>query len=84
MKEYQPPEYNEAVMCPDCGERSDVLSGYGLIGGGTGPYTMCSNCGMIVTKSFDEGNKEPEIIDGEFSDAQRPAISEDKATDDNK
>jgi len=61
-KEYQPPEFNEAVLCPDCGESSDTMSGYGVIGGGSGPYTMCSRCGIVVTKSFEEPG-DPRVID---------------------
>jgi hypothetical protein len=57
------PEYNEAVMCPMCEEQSDVLTEmYGIIGGGAGPYTMCSICGLIITKSFDE-DKKSDVID---------------------
>ena len=57
-REYDPPEYNVAIMCPDCGEKSDVMELYGIIGGGLGPYTMCDRCGMIVTKSFDSHGEE--------------------------
>jgi hypothetical protein len=82
-KEYKAPEYNEAVMCPDCMERSDVIVGlYGLFGGGEGPYTMCADCGLIVTKSFAcDSHEKPEPIDVEFSevkDAQRNTIEKDK------
>ena len=65
MPRYDPdnlPEYNEALMCPDCQEKSDVIVGlYGLFGGGIGPYTMCGDCGKIVSKSFE--SHEPNIID---------------------
>jgi len=60
-REYEVPEYNEAIMCPECGEKSDVITGlYGLFGGGLGPYTCCEKCGMIVTKSYDGGKDAPE------------------------
>jgi uncharacterized Zn finger protein len=68
---YEPPEYNEAIMCPECGEKSEVLTGlYGLFGGGIGPYTMCAHCGQIVTKSFDS-HEEEKPIDGEFTDVTK-------------
>ena len=60
MREREIPEYNEAIMCPECGEHSDVLSGYGLVGGGIGPYTTCGRCGILVSKSQDpEAKVEP-------------------------
>jgi len=73
---YEPPEYNEAVMCPNCGDKSDVLCNlHGMIGGGEGRYTMCAECGCIVTKSFDDGYN-PKEIEGEVVNAQ---ITSDKA-----
>lgn len=69
---YQPPPYNEAVMCPNCGEDADVLTGmHGIIGGGSGPYTCCELCGLVITKSFDDGQEaDPTIIEGEFTNVE--------------
>jgi hypothetical protein len=84
MARYNPdelPEYNEALMCPDCQEKSDVIIGlYGLFGGGIGPYTMCADCGKIVSKSCESHEQNP-IIDAEFSevkDGERGTIEKDK------
>ena len=77
-KEREIPEYNEAVMCPTCGELGNVISGYGLIGGGCGPYTMCDRCGDLLTKSQDEEAKiEPlPIIDTEATEVKH--VEDDK------
>ena len=52
------PEYDEEVTCknPECIHvEASVLTGlYGAFGGGLGPYTMCENCGEVLTKSEDE------------------------------
>lgn len=75
---YIPPEYNEAVMCPNCGEDSDILVDmWGIIGGGNGRYTCCATCGLVVTKTFSD-EAEPDIIEGEFTDGQRGEIEKDK------
>ena len=52
------PEYDETVTChfTQCREiEAGVLTGlYGMVGGGgMGAYTMCENCGLVLTKSFD-------------------------------
>lgn len=48
------PEFDEALNCPECGDKANVLSGHGIIGGGIGPYTMCEHCGFLISKSQDE------------------------------
>lgn len=52
------PEYDEMVECanPACihAGKTEALTGlYGMTGGGIGPYTVCVNCGEILTKSQD-------------------------------
>lgn len=80
-KEYIPPNYNEAVMCPKCGENSEVLVGfYGILGGGLGPYTCCADCGIIVTKSF-ESHENQEIIEAEFTEIKHVEKDKDRPTD---
>lgn len=38
-----------------CGEHphAQVVQGFGLAGGGMGPYTSCAECGKILSKSDD-------------------------------
>ncbi len=38
--------------CPKC-LSTDLEMGYGLAGGGIGPYSYCSKCGTVVNKSQD-------------------------------
>jgi hypothetical protein len=77
VKEYAPPPYNMAVMCPECGEKSEVSDGFGLLGGGYGPYTTCDRCGMIVTKTdMSDVEGTPPVIDTtatEVDDGQQGA-----------
>ena len=51
-------EYDETVECdnPLCvyGKATVVTGLHGVIGGGLGPYTTCSLCGTVLTKSFDK------------------------------
>ena len=48
------PEIPQAERCPD---HPDVEpeTGFGLAGGGYGPYTVCRICGRMLSKSQDEG-----------------------------
>lgn len=46
------PEFDESLSCPHCGS-NDKHTGYGMIGGGIGPYTLCANCGVLISKSQD-------------------------------
>ena len=69
--EQEIPEYNEALMCPDCQEKSEVIVGlHGMFGGGMGPYTMCADCGKIVSKTCDSHVTDDDIIDAEFSEVK--------------
>lgn len=38
--------------CPRCG--GTPVLGYGLAGGGIGPYLVCPGCALIVAKDEDE------------------------------
>lgn len=40
--------------CPKCGTK-DLEAGFGLAGGGFGPYMYCGQCGVVVSKSQDTG-----------------------------
>jgi hypothetical protein len=65
------PDYDEFVTCqrPDClhEEAQPVTGLHGMLGGGMGPYTVCSKCGDLLTKSQDtelsESHKPVEIKD---------------------
>jgi len=46
------PEYDEKLKCIEH-PHGVVLTGYGLIGGGIGPYTFCQSCGYVISKSLD-------------------------------
>jgi len=35
----------ERTECPECG--GEITPGYGLAGGGMGPYQLCLDCGWI-------------------------------------
>jgi hypothetical protein len=52
------PEYDEFVECtnPECVHvKAKPMTGlHGMLGGGMGPYTVCSNCGILLTKSQDK------------------------------
>ena len=39
---------SEDSRCPNCG--GEMTFGYGFAGGGLGPYTICLDCGGIITK----------------------------------
>jgi hypothetical protein len=55
MAEKRPelPEYDQDAPCPHCGGKT--VTGFGLGGGGFGPYTYCEACEKIVSKStYDE------------------------------
>ena len=72
MNDYQEiPEYDEDIKCtnPLCvHSAAEVIAGlYGLFGGGgPGSYTMCENCGAVLSKTCDthtrgEENESTEI-----------------------
>lgn len=35
----------DGVRCPECGD--ELLPGFGLLGGGYGPYVVCSVCPFV-------------------------------------
>jgi hypothetical protein len=45
-------EYSPHEKCPHCGGLTK--NGFGLAGGGYGPYTYCEKCEVITSKSADE------------------------------
>lgn len=44
--------FSEGERCPHCGGPTQV--GFGLAGGGYGPYTYCDACEVVTSKSADE------------------------------
>lgn len=53
------PEYDETVVCenPACKhiEAPAITGLYGIVGGGgLGVYSVCENCGLVLTKTLDE------------------------------
>lgn len=46
------PEYDEQLRCPNH-QITPTMRGYGIAGGGIGPYTVCRRCGRVVSKSED-------------------------------
>lgn len=45
-------EFDPDSACPSCGGQTEV--GFGLAGGGYGPYTFCSECKVVTSKSSDD------------------------------
>jgi hypothetical protein len=76
MRNTDVPEYDETVECtnPLCVHAgAEPMTGlHGMLGGGMGPYTVCSMCGQLLTKSQDSellcDSHEVEIKDGNESD----------------
>jgi hypothetical protein len=49
------PQYDPRLLCVACGDKTKIVEGFGVFGGGgVGPYTLCDNCGHIITKSHEE------------------------------
>lgn len=42
----------QSDRCPKC-LSTNLEMGFGLAGGGFGPYTYCTSCGVVVSKSQD-------------------------------
>lgn len=42
----------QSDRCPKC-LSTNLEMGYGLAGGGMGPYSYCPTCGIVVNKSQD-------------------------------
>lgn len=70
------PEYDEDVTCenPECQHvQAEVIGGlHGVFGGGgPGTYTMCENCGAVLTKSCDtHKDDEDELTEIKTTDVQ--------------
>lgn len=45
------PEFDENLLCPDC--NALTTEGFGLAGGGYGVYTVCIECGNVVSKTVE-------------------------------
>jgi hypothetical protein len=82
------PEYDEFVECtnPECVylKAKPVTGLHGMSGGGMGPYTVCGNCGIVLTKSQDseilcESHESTEIKDG--SKDESTSDVQDRGTD---
>lgn len=41
-------------ICPRCGQHDQAEEGFGLAGGGFGPYLWCDRCGGVVAKTDDD------------------------------
>ena len=72
------PEYDEELQCtnPVCQfeERTAPITGlHGMAGGGMGPYTVCANCGMILSKSQD-----PDLCDSHEDDDEDDVHEDDE------
>ncbi len=44
-------KFDPDSKCPTCGAETEI--GFGLAGGGYGPYTYCPNCEIVTSKSPD-------------------------------
>lgn len=42
-------EFDPDSACPTCGAETET--GFGLAGGGYGPYTYCPSCEIVTSKS---------------------------------
>lgn len=50
-------QFSPDENCPTCGKETEI--GFGLAGGGYGPYTYCQYCEIVTSKSPDPtDNKE--------------------------
>lgn len=44
------PDYDPGIKCPDHPE-AEIADGFGLAGGGFGPYTCCCECCVVLSKT---------------------------------
>ena len=55
------PELDEDLPCPVCSGETEVFMLHGMFGGGgEGHYTICGDCGTVISKSFDSHEEEEE------------------------
>jgi hypothetical protein len=48
------PLFDPRLQCANCGDKTVIIEGYGIIGGGgIGKYTFCDTCGHVITKTCD-------------------------------
>lgn len=50
-KDEKIPDFDDSLSCPDCDSLEWVEVGFGLAGGGFGPYTFCTECSRIISKT---------------------------------
>lgn len=50
------PEFNQNIECA-VHPSAQIVEGFGLAGGGFGPYTMCERCCRILTKSVEKDDE---------------------------
>jgi hypothetical protein len=59
MDNHFPPPYNEDVSCLSCPGANVLTELHGVFGGGgPGRYTMCENCGAVLSKTCDSHEEE--------------------------
>ena len=56
MTEHKPATNDDVSECPDC--KVLLEFGYGLAGGGMGPYEYCPQCGAVYNKTQDHDGDE--------------------------
>lgn len=50
MPDHKPRPEEKEDFCPKCG--GELQPGFGLAGGGYGPYWYCENCSAVINKIF--------------------------------
>lgn len=65
------PQYDPRLLCVACGDKTRIVEGYGVLGGGgIGPYTFCDNCGHVITKSYEE-REGTNVVEGDESSVSK-------------
>jgi len=68
--------------CPQC-EKGRIETGFGLAGGGYGPYQYCDTCDFFVKfQEHDDGEVDPKPVDPPDDTPARPAPAETEGRDD--
>jgi hypothetical protein len=58
------PKYDPNIQCPDCRWPNSIALTdlHGIFGGGGyGRYTMCENCGKVLSKSYDDDEERADV-----------------------
>jgi uncharacterized Zn finger protein len=71
---YTPVDYDEQVVCPICGPDHGILTAlHGVFGGGgPGRYTMCENCGQVLSKTCDSHEEVTDVAGDQGSTGDKP------------